>query len=194
MAARRKRVTVDLHGLGAAIGAHADANQATVSALIRRAVAELLERSGVTPASPVLPTTADDRELVSMTIRMRAADAQKMVLRAEATGLSRGAYVSLLMDSTPVNSSGERPADAVRALAASTSELAILAADLHRVIRLLRDGNSPPSAGCEAMLAMLDEEVRGHLERASRLLVDLAPIASLRRLSRNRTGGESVAP
>jgi hypothetical protein len=189
-------VTVDLRGWGAALGLYAAASHTTTSALVRRAVAELLEHSGVTvvPSYPS-STNGEDSDTVKLTIRIPRRIASKIAARAAATGLPQGICVSSLVEGAPELRQGEQPTDAVRTLAASTSELVVLMADLRRVVHLLRTGSSTSLEDCQATLSIVGKEVRLHLVHASRLLEHLSPLAAAisRRLAKARAN-EDASP
>jgi hypothetical protein len=129
----RERVTIDLRGLGDALRARARAASTTLSALARRAVVEMLGRQRVAETGPSDQSTdAVDRQVVKVTIRLPRGVAQCLATRAHATGLSHGDYVRSLIDDVPAPPVGDSNV-VVAALAASTSELATLTSDLHRL-------------------------------------------------------------
>jgi hypothetical protein len=86
----RRRLTLDLRGLGPALAAHARARHLTVSDVVRLAVAAVLEAPS--PAErPVadLDLAADRPE--KLTIRLQSCVAARLKTRSRACGLSHGA-------------------------------------------------------------------------------------------------------
>jgi hypothetical protein len=180
----RERVTIDLRGLGEALRARARADSTTLSALARRAVVDMLGCPEVAKTgSSDRSTHADDHQLVKVTIRLPRGVAGCLATRAHATGLSHGGYVRSLIDGVRVPPACD-VSDAVEALAASTSELAMLTSDLHRLVRLVHGESSPSIDRLKASLAILEDDVRSHLGRASRLIAQLQPRAALGRSCR----------
>ena len=121
----RKRVTIDLRGIGDAVRAAAAERGATLAALARQA---LLDAAGPDRAGTSLrfASLGPARRIVKFTLRLRQPAAETLFLRAGVLGLSYGEYVSKLVNGTtlpmPV---AERDADRA-ALRASTDQLAAL--------------------------------------------------------------------
>ena len=124
-------------------------------------------------------TDAVDRQVVKVTIRLPRGVAQCLATRAHATGLSHGDYVRSLIDDVPAPPVGDSNV-VVAALAASTSELATLTSDLHRLARLIQGERSPSADRLEAIVETLEDKVRSHLGHASTLIAQLQPRAALR--------------
>ncbi len=166
--ASRDRVTIDLRGIGPAVRAAAGARQLTVAAFAREA---LVEAAGPSP-EPALPEgdVFDRSEIVKLTLRLSSLDAEVLVLKSAALGLSYGGLVSRLVRSTPLPAlAAERAADR-DALIASVDHLAELAADLNTLIRMLRTANSEGAERYRASAMSLATDVRRHLDLASRVI------------------------
>lgn len=170
-------VTVEMHGLKAALVARARAQRVSVSVLVRAAVArdlgldEAVERRD----AATLDSTASSGAMVKLSIRLTATEAEQLAAGARAAGLSRGAYLAGLVAGVPVLSGGACRTDHLAALIASSAELSTLARNLHHLTTLLRQGAVRPAQEYRAMLDTLADDVRGHLRLASSLLADLQP-------------------
>jgi hypothetical protein len=170
-------VSVDMRGLKAALVARAQAERVSVSVLVRGAVARDLglavERE---PQRANMPGAGTSRAAsVKLSIRMTAAEAQKIAAGARAAGLSRGAYLAGLIANVPVLSAGGGRAEHIASLMASSAELATLSRNIHRLTALLRQANVEPARPYREMLDTLAGDVRRHLELAARALADLQP-------------------
>jgi len=173
----RDRISVDLHGLKAALVARAHALRVDVSAVVRRAVEREL---GVTAATtelagkPCGPRAAGST--VKLSIRLTSAQAQMLVAGAQRAGLSRGAYLADLLAGIPLPTDGSasRP-ERLAALNASCAELSTLSRNLHHLTSLLRQGQVRPALEYRAMLDTIGGDVREHLQMAAGLLAELRP-------------------
>jgi hypothetical protein len=170
-------VSVDMRGLKAALVARAQAERVSVSVLVRGAVARDLglavERE---PQRANMPGGGTSRAAsVKLSIRMTAAEAQKIAACARAAGLSRGAYLAGLVANVPVLSAGGGRTEHIASLMASSAELATLSRNIHRLTALLRQANVEPARPYREMLDTLAGDVRRHLELAARALADLQP-------------------
>lgn len=173
----RDRISVDLHGLKAALVARAQAERVDVSVIVRRAIErELGVAVGTTePAGePCSPQAAGG--LVKLSIRLTSAQAAQLAAGAARAGLSRKAYVAGLLAEVPLLTSGSaaRP-DALAALNGSCAELSTLTRNLHHLTTLLRQGQVRAALEYREMLDMLGVDVRVHLEMAAGLLAELRP-------------------
>jgi hypothetical protein len=138
--ASRDRVGVDLRGIGDAVRAAARARQTTLAAFAREALVEAIGPLSTPPIE--LAKTLDPSEIVKLTLRLPSPDAELLVLKSAACGLSYGALVARLVRNAPLPApAADRGADR-DALIASTDHLAELAADLNALIRMLRTANS----------------------------------------------------
>ena len=162
---------VDLGGLAPALRAHAKARHLTVTQAARLAVAAVLEPApvdaGVQPESE--PDSTADRT-VKLTIRLRRGVADQLTARARDCGLSHGAYLTTLIDAAPAPSLAM-----VKALTASTDQLAVVSADVNEVIRLLRRDTSPSGEVLGASVRSIVDGTRKHLDLASRVVAELRP-------------------
>jgi hypothetical protein len=89
-------VTVDMRGLKAALVARAQAQRASVSVLVRAAVAR--ELGLAVPVDPYqsaeCTVIASRSSTIKLSVRMTAKEAEQLAAGARAEGLSRGAYLS----------------------------------------------------------------------------------------------------
>ena len=171
----REFFTVDLRGLRAALAAHAAKAGTTESDVLRAALAVALNADG---RGPSMPPNADELAApgshVKLSVRITRAAAARLDHQVHAAGLSRGAYLTGLIDSAPaVVASIDRQAG-FAALSASATELALLSRDLSHLNHLLRDSNFAPAREYRERLASLDIDVRRHLDRAAAALAEVA--------------------
>jgi hypothetical protein len=169
-------VTVDMRGLKAALVACAAQRRATVSVVVRTAVArELgLEGEGRAMTSNEESGAADAVGWVKLSIRMRQSEAGRLDAGARAAGLSRGAYLAGLVDHVPVLLTGSRP-EYIAALIASCAELSTLSRNVHQLTALLRAGDVQQALLYRDLLDTLADDVRTHLRLAAQALADLRP-------------------
>jgi hypothetical protein len=169
--AARDRISLDLRGSAPALRAHARARQLTVSQAARLAVAAVLEppegAAGVQTDAEAAP--APD-PLVKLTIRLRSKVASQFAARARASGLSQGAYLTTLVHGMPAP-----PPAIVKALAASTEELAIVSGDMNEIIRRLRTQASPAGEELGHLVRGIVADTREHLELACRVVAEFRP-------------------
>lgn len=168
-------VTVDMRGLKASLVAHAKANRATVSVVVRDAVAAVLGRpdpDGVLPQ--MRPDAPGDRAAwVKLSVRVRCDEARRIDAGARAAGLSRGAYLVGLADGVPVLKESGVRRELIAALVSSCAELSTLNRNVHRLVALLRVGNVHQAQGYRAMLDTLAGDVGRHLKLAATGLAKL---------------------
>ena len=171
----REFFTVDLRGLRAALAAHAAKAGMTASDVLRAALTAALNVEGGGPsmasnAGELAPTTSQ----VKLSVRIPRAAADRLDHQVHAAGLSRGAYLTGLIDGAPaVVALIDRQAG-FAALSASATELALLSRDLSHLNHLLRDSNFAPAREYRERLATLDIDVRRHLDRAAAALAEVA--------------------
>jgi len=184
--AARERMIVDLGGLAPALRAHAKARHLTVTQAARLAVAAVLEPApvdaGVQPESE--PDSTADRT-VKLTIRLRRGVADQLTARARDCGLSHGAYLTTLIDAAPAP-----PLAMVKALSASTDQLAVVAADVNEVIRLLRRDTSPSQEMLGTSVRSIVLDTRRHLDLASRVVAELRPARTYPRRPRGKRAAD----
>ena len=177
---------VDLGGLAPALRAHAKARHLTVTQAARLAVAAVLEPApvdaGVQPESE--PDSTADRT-VKLTIRLRRGVADQLTARARDCGLSHGAYLTTLIDAAPAP-----PLAMLKALSASTDQLAVVAADVNEVIRLLRRDTSPSQEMLGTSVRSIVDGTRRHLELASRVVAELRPARTYPRRPRGKRAAD----
>jgi len=173
----RDRISVDLHGLKAALVARAAADRVDVSVVVRRAVERELGVAGATckPAGEACSLRAAGAT-VKLSVRLTRAEAALLTAGAARAGLSRNAYVAGLLAEVPLLTSGSasRP-DLLAALNASCAELSTLTRNLHHLTTLLRQGQVRAAMEYRQMLDTLGGDVREHLAVAAGLLAELRP-------------------
>ena len=166
--AARDRVSIDLRGIGDTVRVAARARQTTVAAFAREA---LLEAVG--PLSERSMDVAGDlnrSEIVKFTLRLQSLDAELLMLKSGALGLSYGAFAGRLVRGTPLPAlAAERAADRA-ALMASVDHLAQLSTDVSALIRMLRRANSEGAERYRNSAASLVSDVRRHLDLASKVI------------------------
>jgi post-segregation antitoxin (ccd killing protein) len=189
----RDRISVDLHGLKAALVARAQAEGVDVSVVVRRAVEREL---GQGDASRVTECVARGASLatstVKLSLRFTAAQAQQLAAGARQAGLSRGTYLAGLLAGVPSLTDGlaSRP-DRLAALNASCAELSTLSRNLHHLTTLLRQGQVRAAMEYRGMLDTLGVDVREHLAMAAGLLAELRPARPARVALPQRRGASA---
>ena len=173
----RDRISVDLHGLKAALVARAAAERVDVSVVVRRSVERELSVAAATTEradEPRSPRAAS--ATVKLSIRLTSAEATQLAAGAKLAGRSRSAYLADLLAEVPLLTSGSaaRP-DLLAALNASCAELSTLTRNLHHLTTLLRQGQVRAAMQYREMLDTLGGDVREHLALAAGLLADLRP-------------------
>jgi hypothetical protein len=173
-ASAREFFTVDLRGLRAALSTRAASRSLTESDVLRSALAAALQ-DDPTGRSPAAVGPSPRAPLVKLSTRLPRTAAERLAQQARAAGLSRGAYLTRLIDGAPpVVASADRAASAA-ALGASSAELALLSRDITRLTLLLRQGDVEAARQYREHLDTLDADVQRHLDRAAAVLADLAP-------------------
>jgi len=181
--AAREYFTVDLRGLRAALAARAVDAGMTESDVLRNALAVALDAARVATVTPALVSSDDPPRtgIVKLSVRLTVLAAQHLDHNARAAGLSRGVYLTRLIDGAPrVTASVDRAAGAA-ALSASSTELALLSRDIHHLTQLLSRGAVEAARQYRERLEHLDADVRAHLDKAAFVLAGLSPV-------RTRTG------
>jgi hypothetical protein len=176
----RDRISVDLHGLKAALFDRAQALGVSPSGLVRTTLAEALgrfdpidmDRSMPSPLSGNGNSTGDR---VRLCLRMSRAQASATLEGARRAGLNPGDYVGGLVASVPVLLGAGSRADHLAALIASSAELSTFSRNLHHLSKLLRQGEFLPAQEYRPMLDTLGADVRGHLALVAGALADLRP-------------------
>lgn len=174
-ATAREFFTVDLRGLRAALSARASASGMTESDVLRSALAVAFQDAPLDAPMPGAVEPARRAPLVKLSTRLPRAAADRLDSRARAAGLSRGAYLTRLIDGAPPVVSAVDRTLCAAALSTSSAELALLSRDITRLTLLLRQGDVAAAKQYRDHLDTLDADVRAHLDRAAAVLADLAP-------------------
>ena len=120
----RDRISVDLHGLKAALFAHALAAGCSPSELVRKAVARSLGVPIPTesrPSGASLARRAGER--IRLGLSMQREDAEALLSIARRSGMRPGDYIASLLAGVPVVQEGGGRADHIAALTASCAEI-----------------------------------------------------------------------
>jgi hypothetical protein len=172
----RDRISVDLHGLKAALFERARARGISPSGLVRDALVEALGQSDSSGLDRLARTVAVPTEgRVRLSLRMSREEAVAILVAARNAGLSPGAFIAGLVAGVPALTNGASRTDHLAALIASSAELSTLSRNIHHLTSLLREGNVRPALEYRAMLNTLAGDVRGHLMLAASVLADLRP-------------------
>ena len=173
----RDRVTIDLRGLGAALHACASARQVTVAALARLAIAAMLRGDSARDAHVANDgqPAVEPHRVIKVTIRLSVAHAVRLATRARAADVSQGAYVAGLIDGLPPQIRPRDHAELIAGLAASTTELAAVAADINAFMRLLTHDSERVAPQTQERWYRFAEDIRDHLTLASDTLSALRP-------------------
>jgi hypothetical protein len=176
----RDRISVDLHGLKAALLVRAQAQQLSVSVLVRRAVERelgLVDGSKQPCAAPRTAPTAGSR--VRLSLRLTRSEVEQLDAQARRAGLARGAFLAGLLAKVPsLTGGGSSRLECLAALTASSAELSTLSRNLHHLTALLRQGDVQPALAYRRLLDTLGDEVRAHLSLAASVLAELRPARS----------------
>lgn len=175
----RDRISVDLHGLKAALVERAQARRISVSVLVREAVERELglddgskECRGAAGTSP----SASAGSTVRLSIRLTSDEAMRFDAAASRAGLPRGAFLAGLLADVPALSGGAGSRlDCLAALTASSAELSTLSRNINHLTALLRKGDVRPAQEYRRMLDTLGDDVRQHLSLAASALAELRP-------------------
>lgn len=186
----REYFTVDLRGLRAALAARAAERRMTESDVLRSALAVALDAA---PSIAITqdtdcgdgPSPAPPTPHVKLSVRLTRPASQRLDRHARAAGLSRGAYLTRLVDGAPpVTASADRAA-AAAALSQSSAELAVLSRDINHLTQLLRRGAVDPALQYRERLDHLDVDVRSRLDKVATVLAEFASV---------RIGGRRSTP
>jgi hypothetical protein len=172
----RDRISVDLHGLKAALFERAKALGVSPSGLVRETLVNALGTSQARMtqrASEPSVHAAGDR--VRVCLRMHRDRVAATLAAARRAGLTPGDYVAGLVAGVPALTAGASRADHLAALIASSAEMSTLGRDIHHLTTLLRQGEVRAAQEYRQMLDTLGGDVRSHLTLPSRVLADLRP-------------------
>ena len=173
----REYFTVDLRGLRAALAACAAGEGVTQSDVLRSALAAKLaaDTNAIRLRRPDLGHMTRQRSCRKLSVRVPGGAAERLDLNARAAGLSRGNYLTRLIEgSPPVISSADRSVLAA-ALKRSAEELAHLSRDIHHLTALVNRGSVAAAKEYRERMDSVDKLVWAHLELAARVLAELAP-------------------
>jgi hypothetical protein len=172
----RNRISVDLQGLRTLLMERAQALGVSPSELVRKALADELDRSAGNMNEPSDQDTGRcASERARLCLRMGRDESAATQAAARRAGLSPGRYVAQLVAGVPAILEGGRHADHVAALIAANAELSTLSRNIHHLTNLLRQGDVVPALAYRDMLNTLDGDIRRHLVLAAGVLSALRP-------------------
>lgn len=172
----RNRISVDLHGLKAALMERAQALGVSPSELVRKALAEELGQSaGKLNDQFEKRMVRRKGDRTRLCLRMGREEAAATLTAAHRVGMTPGDYVAGLVAGVPAILAGGGHADHVAALLASNADLSTLSRSIHRLTNLLRQGDMVPALAYRDMLNALDGDIRRHLVLAAGVLAELCP-------------------
>lgn len=172
----RDRLSVDLHGLKAALLDRAHALGVTPSGFVRSTLAEALGQAVDLYTDRLMCSPPPGRgDRVRLCLRMDREHARATLAAARYARMPLGDYIGGLVAGVPVLSTGRSRGDHIATLVASTAELSTLSRNIHRLAVLLRQANVEPARQYRDMLDTLAGDVRSHLELAAAVLSDLQP-------------------
>lgn len=183
--AAREFFTVDLRGLRAALAARAAAAGMTESDVLRSALAVALGDLPVTDLVPVLCSAGRAPPTIhaKLSVRLTHVTAARLDQQTRAAGLSRGVYLTRLIDGAPIVTTAVDRAAGAAALRASAAELAMLSRDIAHLTQLLRRAKFEAARPYRERLDTLDADVRRNLEQAAAVLGALSPARAAKRRS-----------
>ena len=166
-------VTVDMRGLKTALVAHARGRQVSVSVVVREALASVLPAAGDLDDRTSEPASSQ----VKLSIRFDADNVVRLDRAAKAAGLSRGVFLSGLVEGVPAVSSGGRT-DCISALIASNAELSTMSRNLRHLASLLARSEMHSAQRYRSLLDEVAGEVHRHLGLSGQALKQLQPQAT----------------
>lgn len=169
-------VTVDMRGLKAALVACAAQRRASVSAVVRTAVARELGVEGEGGGAPSRSASdlVEGEAWTKLSVRMPRSEVDRLDAGAQAAGMSRGAYLAGLVDHVPVLIAGGRP-EHIAALTTSCAELSTLSRNVHQLTALLSAGDVQQALVYRDLLDRVADDVGRHLRLAAQTLANLRP-------------------
>ena len=172
----RDRLSVDLHGLKAALLERARLAGTSPSGWVRATLAEALAGS-VEPVSEAKPPRLEAHGVsrVRLTLRMPRAEAAAVLAAARQAGRPPGDFVADMLAGQPSPMPASDRAETVGAMIAACAELSTFSRNLSHLVSLLRQGAFRPVEEYRPMMATLSQDVREHLDHVTRALVDLQP-------------------
>lgn len=172
----RDRLSVDLHGLKAALFERARLAGTSPSDWVRATLAEALG-GAAGPVDGTRPPQLEARAAgrVRLTLRMSRDDASAVLAAARVAGQAPGDFVANLLTMQPASMPASGRAETVGALIASCAELSTFSRNLNHLVSLLRQGAFRPAEEYRPMLATLGTDVREHLDHFTRVIAELQP-------------------
>jgi hypothetical protein len=171
----RDRISVDLHGLKAALLERARTVDVSPSVWVRTTLAQALGEPGghAAPLAALHPKTSMAGR-VRLTLRMTREQAVATTEAARQARMTPGDFVADLVAGVPAVTGSGR-ADHIATLVASCAELSTFSRNLNHLAHLLRQGDYRPAEEYRPMLNTLGADVRAHLALATRALAELRP-------------------
>ncbi len=117
---------------------------------------------------------------IKLSVRLPRIAASRLDRNVRAAGLSRGVYLTRLIDGAPPVVALSDRAAMLNALNASSNELALLSRDINHLTRLLRQGSIAAAREYAARHESLDSVVQAHLGLAAPVLAELSAMRSAR--------------
>jgi hypothetical protein len=184
----RDRLSVDLHGLKAALLERARLAGTSPSGWVRATLADALGGPAASvDGTPPPRLEAREAGRVRLTLRMSHDDASAVLAAARLAGQAPGDFVANLLAMQPAPMPASDRAETVGALIASCAELSTLNRNLSHLVSLLRQGAFRPAEEYRPMLATLGTDVREHLDHFTRVMAELRPRRGSG-MHRHRTG------
>jgi hypothetical protein len=142
----RDRLSVDLHGLKAALFERARLAGTSPSGWVRATLAEALGGSAG-PVEGTRPPRLESRAAgrVRLTLRMSRDDASAVLAAARLAGQAPGDFLANLLTGQPAPMPASDRAETVGALIASCAELSTFSRNLSHLVSLLRQGAFRPA-------------------------------------------------
>ena len=172
----RDRLSVDLHGLKAALVERARLAGTSPSGWVRATLAEALGSPAAPVGGPRPPRLqARDASRVRLTLRVSRTDAAAVLAAARMAGQPPGDFVADMLAGQPAPIPASDRAQTIGALIAACAELSTFSRNLSHMVSLLRQGAFRPAEEYRPMLTTLSIDVREHLDHLTRALVELQP-------------------
>lgn len=172
----RDRLSVDLHGLKAALVERARLAGTSPSGWVRATLAEALGSPAAPVGGPCPPRLQTrDASRVRLTLRVSRTDAAAVLAAARMAGQPPGDFVADMLAGQPAPIPASDRAETIGALIAACAELSTFSRNLSHLVSLLRQGALRPGEEYRAMLITLSVDVREHLDHLTRALVELQP-------------------
>ena len=172
----RDRISVDLHGLKAALFERARALGVSPSVWVRNALADALGQPDDRVAQLAAPhPRSHTAGRMRITLRMTREQAAAIISAAREAGMNPGGFVAGLVAGVPVVANAGHRAEHIATLIASCAELSTFSRNLNHLTLLLRQGAYRPAEEDRPRLNTLGTDVRAHLDVATRALADLRP-------------------